>query len=308
MKRLDKIKIDLSDYKIHLRFQNGVDPLVIHFDTPSRRFYFALIALVAIETKKLQKPGFVYIRKHENTLMALDRSLAGSYASRRIEDMWGKIRKAWRNKLPDLEGAASFKILNRKLTPPFEQGGKYRYACSEDESDIWANLFQYDANNTWRFKFGFDSVFLGLDDVQVTLDDKGGRPAWEKFLENYKPVEKIDKNELGIGDKRKPKYRYQKTAAIAALLAIFIAGLAVWNFFHRQLPPASVDKMAYPLPDKPSIAVLPFDNLSGDPEQEYLSDGITENIITALSKIPDMFVIARSSTLLIRANPQKPNK
>jgi len=51
-----------------------------------------------------------------------------------------------------------------------------------------------------------------------------------------------------------------------------------------------------PLPDKPSIAVLPFDNMSGDPEQEYFSDGITEDIITALSRVGWLFVIARNST------------
>jgi len=50
------------------------------------------------------------------------------------------------------------------------------------------------------------------------------------------------------------------------------------------------------LPDKPSIAVLPFKNLSGDPEQEYFSDGITEDIITAVSRIRQFFVIARNST------------
>jgi TolB-like protein/Tfp pilus assembly protein PilF len=51
-----------------------------------------------------------------------------------------------------------------------------------------------------------------------------------------------------------------------------------------------------PLPDKPSIAVLPFVNMSGDPEQEYFSDGISEEIITALSKTPKLFVIARTSS------------
>jgi TolB-like protein/Flp pilus assembly protein TadD len=51
-----------------------------------------------------------------------------------------------------------------------------------------------------------------------------------------------------------------------------------------------------PLPDKPSIAVLPFVNMSGDPEQEYFGDGIAEEIITALSKVPDLFVIARDSS------------
>ena len=58
------------------------------------------------------------------------------------------------------------------------------------------------------------------------------------------------------------------------------------------LPPAA----ALPLPDKPSIAVLPFQNISGDPEQEYFADGMVEEIITALSRIHWLFVIARNST------------
>jgi len=55
-----------------------------------------------------------------------------------------------------------------------------------------------------------------------------------------------------------------------------------------------------PLPDKPSIAVLPFTNMSGDPEQEYFSDGITEEIITWLSKMPRLFVTARHSTFVFK--------
>ena len=54
--------------------------------------------------------------------------------------------------------------------------------------------------------------------------------------------------------------------------------------------------MALALPDKPSIAVLPFENLSGDPEQGYFADGMVEEIITALSRIRWLFVIARNST------------
>jgi adenylate cyclase len=59
------------------------------------------------------------------------------------------------------------------------------------------------------------------------------------------------------------------------------------------------------LPDKPSIAVLPFMNMSGDQEQEYFSDGISEEIITGLSKIPQMFVIARNSTFTYKGKPVK---
>jgi adenylate cyclase len=65
------------------------------------------------------------------------------------------------------------------------------------------------------------------------------------------------------------------------------------------------DKLPLPLPDKPSIAVLPFVNMSDDPEQEYFSDGITEEIITALSKVPKLFVIARNSTFTYKGKPVK---
>jgi adenylate cyclase len=57
---------------------------------------------------------------------------------------------------------------------------------------------------------------------------------------------------------------------------------------------------APPLPDKPSIAVLPFDNMSSDPEQEHFSDGLTEDIITALSRISGLLVIARNSTMVYK--------
>src|SRR5450631_866757 len=57
---------------------------------------------------------------------------------------------------------------------------------------------------------------------------------------------------------------------------------------------------ALPLPDKPSIAVLPFQNMSGDPEQEYFADGIVEDIITALSCFKSLFVIARNSSFTFK--------
>jgi adenylate cyclase len=68
---------------------------------------------------------------------------------------------------------------------------------------------------------------------------------------------------------------------------------------------ASKEKMAFPLPDLPSVAVLPFVNMSEDPKQEFLSDGITEEITTALSKIPRLFVISRQSTFSYKGKPVK---
>ena len=64
---------------------------------------------------------------------------------------------------------------------------------------------------------------------------------------------------------------------------------------------APVSQVPLELPDKPSIAVLPFQNLSGDPEQEYFSDGLTEDIITDLSKLSGLFVIGRNSSFAYKA-------
>ncbi len=65
-------------------------------------------------------------------------------------------------------------------------------------------------------------------------------------------------------------------------------------------PIRSAEKMPLPLPDKPSIAVLSFQNMSGDPEQEYFADGMVEDIITALSRFESLFVIARNSSFTYR--------
>ena len=62
-------------------------------------------------------------------------------------------------------------------------------------------------------------------------------------------------------------------------------------------------KKPLPLPDKPSIAVLPFQNMSGDPEQEYFADGMVEEITTALSRFKWLFVIARNSSFTFKGKP-----
>jgi adenylate cyclase len=109
-----------------------------------------------------------------------------------------------------------------------------------------------------------------------------------------------------IGEKRKEK-RWMALAAVIVLL-IGVGGLAGWYLYieqAKQIKPASVEKMAFPLPDRPSVAVLPFTNMSADPEQEYFTDGISEEIITALSSVPELFVIARNSTFTYKGKPVK---
>jgi len=112
-----------------------------------------------------------------------------------------------------------------------------------------------------------------------------------------------------IGEKKAKPRKWQKAALIVlAILIVGTSAFVIWRLYLRPAPPlevASKEKMAFPLPDKPSIAVLPFVNMSGDKEQEYFSDGLTEEIINALSKLPRVFVIARNSTFIYKGKPAK---
>ena len=126
------------------------------------------------------------------------------------------------------------------------------------------------------------------------------------------------------------KYWRQTPTVLKALATLVIALNAAWQLYSRVLSPGEVappqkvlssssekssttpkvevdpkEKAAFSLPDKPSIAVLPFVNLSGDKEQEYFSDGMTEDLITDLSKISGLFVIARNSTFTYKGKPVK---
>ena len=93
---------------------------------------------------------------------------------------------------------------------------------------------------------------------------------------------------------------------------VIISGIALWQYAQRPTSPppqvvekADPQKMAFPLPDNPSIAVLPFVNMSDDKYFEYFCDGLTEEIINGLSKVDRVFVIARNSTFTYKDKPIK---
>jgi len=89
-----------------------------------------------------------------------------------------------------------------------------------------------------------------------------------------------------------------------ATFFVMAAAVWIWQFYLRPAssPPESRpgERPVSTAVDSPSIAVLPFTNLSGDPEQEFFSDGITEEIITTLSKVPKLFVIASNSSFALK--------
>jgi adenylate cyclase len=110
-----------------------------------------------------------------------------------------------------------------------------------------------------------------------------------------------------IGEKE-PKQRgwgWKAVAAVAVL--VLVAGGLVWNFYWRapKIEPASKERMAFPLPERPSIAVLAFNNISGDPKDDLFGDGLAEGIINGLSKFEHIFVIARNSSFTYKGKPVK---
>jgi adenylate cyclase len=111
-----------------------------------------------------------------------------------------------------------------------------------------------------------------------------------------------------IGRKR-GRLRGWLWAAVAAVVVVFVVAAVIWNFYLRSAPSheqtASITKTAIPLAERASIAVLPFKNLSGDTEQEYFSDGITNDIITDLSKFRELLVIASNTVFTYKGKPVK---
>jgi len=104
------------------------------------------------------------------------------------------------------------------------------------------------------------------------------------------------------------KSKSDRKSLIAAALAIFIvfaAGIGWWQPWQPEYEPADKMNLALKLPDKPSIAVLPFDNLSEDTAQAYFADGMTDDLITDLSKLSGIFVISRNSTFTYKGKPVK---
>jgi len=127
----------------------------------------------------------------------------------------------------------------------------------------------------------------------------------EKPVRVYRVLMEPEQAGKVIGEKG-PK-RTQWRWAVAAAVVLVVGALALWNFYFRPplIEPASKEKMAFPLPDKPSIAVMPFLNMTADSKQDFFADGLSEGIITALAKVPQIFVIGRDSTFSYKGKAVK---
>ena len=312
------IRIDLNDFKIHLHIK-GSTHLTLHFNSPSRRFYLSVIALVVNEMKKIEKIRSIPLQDHLDLLVLLNESVGGAAGSSDKENLLPRIYIKWRNALPNLEEAPLFKVLGKKKEEEEGAIGKI-YAFTEEEKDGWANLFDYmGSDENVRLKFAVDKMGIGLDETSIIFGEFRNGEAWDQFIaslkkEEHEKEESAPMEETAVPEPsaapfspaQKPKiswlFRYH-WVVLAVVIGIVMG--AIWKIYLSPAPLASIDRMKYPLPDNPSIAVLPFTNMSGDSNQEFLSDGITESIITALSKVPRLFVIARNSTFTYKGKSIK---
>jgi len=304
------IQIDLNEFKLHLHLKNRIQ-LTLHFNSPSRRFYLSVIALVVHEMKKMGKIKSITLRDHIELLALLNESIGGAAGSSDKENLLPRIYRKWKDALPNLEEAPLFKVLGKKRENADGGVGK-SYSFTDAEKDGWANLFEYmGSDENVRLKFAIDKMGVGLDETSIIFEGSLDDEAWKRFVSSLKKKEEEkseseENNEVQepIPDTLLPPQRSKfawlvrnRWAVLVAAVGILAGSGAVWKIYLTPAPikVASIERMRYPLPDKPSIVVLPFVNMSKDPDQEYFIDGLTDDLITDLSKISGVFVIARNS-------------
>ncbi|MBP1747420.1 MAG: adenylyl cyclase class-3/4/guanylyl cyclase [Deltaproteobacteria bacterium] len=143
-----------------------------------------------------------------------------------------------------------------------------------------------------KLPFGYE--YLGEQSVKNIIKPVG---AYKVLMEPRVTT----KAELDATSPAARKTRTRKIAfSCAAALLVAIGAAAVWQFTLYKSPPpeekVDLRRVTFPVPGKPSIAVLPFQNMTGDSQQDYFSDGMAEQLITGLSQSPDIYVTARTSS------------
>jgi TolB-like protein len=138
-------------------------------------------------------------------------------------------------------------------------------------------------------------------DRVVTKDDLLDAVWSGRFVSESNLTTRINAARKAIGDSGEEQ-RLIRTVPRKGFRFVGVVSIAAENATRDVRGRTATTRIPVPLPDKPSIAVLPFDNMSGDPEQGYFADGMVEEIITALSRFRQLFVIARNSTFTYKGH------
>ncbi len=184
--RYAPILIDLDQFKLHLNLPDQKS-LSLHFDTPSRRFYLSVIALVAEQMMRQENSAAsVPLEDHSEVLALLNETVGGSAGSSDKKKLLPRIYRKWKGALPDLENAPLFKVMGRKKT--YDESSAMVYRFDRKTQDVWANLFEYrGSREKVRLRFSFDKVGVGPKDIVIVYgnerDAETGR-AWDRFIES----------------------------------------------------------------------------------------------------------------------------
>ncbi len=201
-------------------------------------------------------------------------------------------------------------MVERNADVPQDRQVKYRIGINigdiiVDDEDIYGDGVNVAARLEGLAEPGGICVSRNVfDEVKTKVDVGFGDLGQQDFKNLPEPVQvfkaRLDSTaSRHLGPPPSPARRRAIWLGLAAAMAgLLVAAIgALWLRPWQPDPgPAPAEAVALPLPDRPSVAVLPFNNMSGDPAQEYFSDGITEDLITDLSKVSGLFVIARNSS------------
>jgi adenylate cyclase len=314
------LQIDLNEFKLLLHLK-GKSQFTLHFNSPSRSFYLSVIALVVNEMKKSGKIKSIPLQEHLDMLALLNETIGGAAGSSEKENLLHRIYTKWKDALPNLEEAPLFKVQGKKKKEEGDGAIGKVYSFTDVEKDGWANLFDYmGSEENVRLKFALDKIGVNLDETSIIFGDYRNGEAWDQFIASLKKEEEEEEaaplEETAVPEPpavplpapQKPKISwFSRYRWVMLVVVLGIVAVGIWRIFLTPAPVevASVNKMHYPLPDKPSIAVLPFVNLSEDPKQEYFVEGMMDDLITDLSKISGLLVIARNSTFIYKGKSPK---
>lgn len=318
------MKIDLNHFKLHLHIKQDVE-LTLHFNSPSRRFYLSVIGLVVHEMQKQERMISISMQDHIEVLQLLNDTVGGGAGSPKKSHLLPRIYMKWKDALPDLENAPLFKIVGRKKS--YNEVMERVYIFSEIEKDNWANLFEYKGSHeNVRLRFSLDRLGANLGDAVIVHGDtqeSANTDPWEAFIaqlrkerknrslteEAHQEVKSPEPRALQPKNGDKTSLSRRQVAAICTIVGIVLVlgALTAWkyNLFTPQGHGSTIEAPSPPSHEKPSIAVLPFRNLSDDPKQEYFSDGLTDELIGDLAKVSDILVISRNSVFTYKGKQIK---